>query len=155
MLTIEQKNELLLAFNGSKDYKLKTRISAILLRDKGLSYRQIAYELGVTNKIPHRWINRWKENPCLESLQNKPCRLPGNPRKLSPEAKRFLIKKATQAIPGKGSEGKTWLLKELASELRKETGVKLSLFHIFKVLRDNGISLDRRDSVYTPSGQDS
>lgn len=143
MLTIEQKNSLLLELNGTKDYKMKTRISAILLRDKGLTYQQIAEELGTTDKIPWRWINRWKQCPKIDSLKDVSCTKNRKPRKLSPEGKDFLIKKSLEVLEDKGSESKTWLLRELAEELETEMGIKLSLFHIYKTLKNSGISLDR------------
>jgi len=143
MLTIEQKNSLLLELNRTKDYKMKTRISVILLRDEGLTYRQIAEELGTTDTIPWRWVNRWKQCPKIDSLKDMSYTKNRKPRKLSPEGKDFLIKKSLEVLEDKGSDNKTWLLRELAEELEAGMGIKLSLFHIYKTLKDSGISLDR------------
>lgn len=145
-LTKTQKLRLQKAKSDATDYKLKTRYSIFIEANKGLSFSEIAIELGITKDIVKYWLQKADPDD-LSSFKNENDQGNGWKIKITPEIKEQLISIASKSQPNKGNKSKRWRCRELAEELTRRTGIKITRFNVHYTLKKEGISLDREQGV--------
>lgn len=144
-LTKEQKVRLQEATYETKDYALKTRYSIFLAVNDGLSVRETAIELGITPGVVQYWLENGNPDDLTSFDTKKNSERKGRKGdiKLTPKVKKRLLSLAQKNLPNKGTETRRWKNRELAEELEKRTGVRITRFHVHNLLRREGVCLDR------------
>lgn len=109
------------------------RARIILLAAEGKSHSFICQELKTTHTTVRKWINRFNQNPFLETLEDAP--RSGCPHTISSEAKCEVIKFACSDIRTQAPDaGNIWTIKSLRACVKRSTGIEISKSEISRIL---------------------
>jgi len=127
-----------LATSRTAPHDLVVRARIIEFAAYGLDNTEIARRLGVTVRRVRRWRNRFAENPRLESLNDR--KRSGRPPQVPLEVRARLLSLACE----RAEEDKTpfrvlWSHAALRDALERDTGVRISVSEVGRILRNGAI----------------
>ena len=125
------------ATKSVREYK---RAQAILHKARGMSLEQVAQLLGISSRTVERCVARYKEYG-MTSFRDRP--RSGRKPKLTKEAREKLFKAALKSPRLFGFIKNNWSLEMLRLYLKKETGIEVSVNHVWRLLREHGIVYKR------------
>jgi len=109
------------------------RATIVLLAHQQWPNERIAMHLRVDRKTVRLWRRRFAEDPRVETLLDRP--RSGRPAKVAPETRAKLISLACDRVGDKVPFRALWTRASLADALEKETGVRLSVSEVGRILR--------------------
>jgi transposase len=110
------------------------RARIVLLAERGLSNPEIAAKVGCTERSVYRWRTRFARSPSPKSLSDQ--RRSGRPPRISVDARCALIKLACQRPDKeKAPLRDIWTQEALRAAFEKDTGVRISLTEVRRLLR--------------------
>lgn|SRR5487761_677355 len=124
----------------TKDKIEYVRGTALLLRAKGRKADEVADELGVCRGAVFKW-ERIYAKLGVEGLQRK--RPTGRPPEKKKQAKKIipeLMKKDPKLF---GFLKGRWVVRDIAKEIGKESGVEISKSHVHRMMDELGLSYKR------------
>lgn len=141
-LSLAQRKELLDFLKRTKDKEEYRRASAIKQKTEGVSYRNIAKNLGVNYRNVYGWIEQYKELG-LDSIRNKRKNCGRKPR-ISSEKNKELIKDIALKSPVTfGYLKNAWSIRLLAAYLSSILEMNVSPMQTWRIIRELGIVYKR------------
>jgi len=114
------------------------RANMVLLAAEGRSYSSIAQALQTTVATVKKWVERFIQNPSLESLVD--ANRSGRPHTIPSEAKCEVVKFACSDVLTEAPEtGNVWTIKSLQNRVENSTGVTISKSEISRILNDDAL----------------
>jgi transposase len=139
-LTIQQKKmlkSLMKTTNKKDEYH---RYLAVLRKNDGKTYLEIASENGVSSRSVQRWIATYL-NKGIDELRN---RKPGGAKfRITDEDKEIILSALFNDPHIFGYLRNTWSLRSLARCLTDELGIPISFKHLQRITKDMGIRCKR------------
>jgi transposase len=121
------------AAKESGAHRSVVRARIVLLAEQGLANVVIAGKVGCTERNVYEWRTRFAHNPCLDALADR--RRSGRPAKFGVALRCELIKLACERPEeNKAPLRDTWTQAALQAALAKDTGERMSLTEIRRVL---------------------
>jgi transposase len=118
--------------------RLAFRARAVLLAEDGVSVSEIARRLGTTRKTVRQWRDRFVQVGCLDALADLP--RSGRPARVPLAVRCNLVKLAcTRPDPRRTKFLDTWTRSALADALERETGYRLSVTEVGRILHLEGL----------------
>jgi transposase len=129
------------------------RARIVLLAAERVSVAKIARRLGSTRKTVRQWRDRYAALYDLDALLDLP--RSGRPAKVPVDVRCELVKLAcTRPDPKRTKFRDTWTRAALADALRSETGCRLSITEVGRILRSEGLRPHRvRLWLHSPDPQ--
>jgi len=136
VLSRVERHGLLGLMKDTRSKREYRRVSAILEKADGLTYKAIAMKHGVDVKTVQRWIEAY-ETHGLDGLRDQSH--PGRPSRFSQAEKRRIVKLALKDPRLFGYLRNGWNVRLLARHFTKEIGIKISKSHVWRILHEAGI----------------
>ncbi len=128
-----QKRLEALSRSQTDSHRAVIRAQIVLLCAQGLSSGVIAQKVGCSERTVRKWRERFRENPDVPSLQDRP--RSGRPAVVPVATRCEVVKLACQRPEGsKAQFRQVWTLGSLQEALREETGCSLSRSEIHRIL---------------------
>jgi len=144
VLSKVEKHGLLGLIKGTRSKREYRRVSAILEKAGGLTYKAIAIKHGVDVKSVQRWLESY-EAYGLDGLRGKPH--PGRPSRFSQAERRRIVKLALKDPRLFGYLRNGWNVRLLAKHLTKEVGIKIGKSHVWRILHEAGVVYKRPKAI--------
>lgn len=129
-------------------HALVQRARAVLAMRQGACPVDVARALGASPRWVSKWKARWLLSPCVETLSDRD--RPGRPVVISIATKCELVKIACHR-PRASAFSMVWTQQELAHELLRKTGAKVSRSTVQRVLNSQGLKPHRvRQWLHSP-----
>lgn len=138
--TIEKLRFNLKEARKDKAIHVATRIQGIILSLEGYTTGEIAHILDMNRTTIPLWINRWnqyKEHGLYEGYRS------GRKVKLSPGEKEQLFDIVESGPVAYGLHTGVWTCPIIAQIIRQEFDVEYHVGHVWKILKEIGVSLQR------------
>jgi transposase len=133
--------ELQVAYDKTKDVRIRTRTQMILLAiEQNMTAPQIGQIARKNEQTVRRWIKRFNAEG-LNGLFDAP--RPGSPTLVTPEYRQRLLNIVRQRPRALGQPYSLWTLARLADFMAEETGLRVSTETVRRVLKAGGIVLSR------------
>lgn len=128
-------------FTNKTNNKLEyIRGRALLLRAKGKSGDEVAAELGVSRGSVYEWESRYAKSG-IDGLRRKYST--GRPPEKKTKAKKIIPQLMKQDPKLFGFLKGRWVVRDIAKEIEKETGIGISKTHVERVLQELDLSYKR------------
>jgi len=124
---------LMKATHSKREYR---RASAILEKANGLTYKAIADKHDVDVKTVQRWVEAYDTHG-VDGLRDKPH--PGKPSGYTEAQRRRIVELALKSPRLFGYLKNGWSVRLLSRHLTRETGVKISKSHVWRILHEADI----------------
>lgn len=139
-LSEQQHREILGALQGWDDPREVRRVRAIRMSTKGWTVPQIADALDVTRWTVRQWMDKYEEGG-VDALRTEP--RPGRPPKAD-QHYMDLLEETVQTPPRElGYPFSSWTREFLARHMERETGTKISVRHMGRLLKKLGFVYKR------------
>lgn len=133
--------ELQVAYDKTKDVRIRTRTQMILLAiEQNMTAPQIGQIVRKNEQTVRRWIKRFNAEG-LNGLFDAP--RPGSPTLVTPEYRQRLLNIVRQRPRALGRPYSLWTLARLADFMAEETGLRVSTETVRRALKAGGIVLSR------------
>jgi transposase len=146
-LSTEQLSELDALYHTTRDVRVRTRAQMILLAaERGLVAAEIAAIVRQSEETVRRWLVRYQAEG-ITGLSDAP--RPGAPPKVTAayrERRLELVRRRPRAL---GLSFSLWTAARLADYLAEETGLRISVPSIQRLLRAGGMALSRPQHTIT------
>lgn len=127
------------------------RARAVLALRQGLGPTEVSRRLGVSVRWVGKWRARWLASPCIEALADAP--RSGRPPTIATATKCELVKLACDRPP-ELTFSAVWTQQQLADELRRQRGIRVSRSTVQRVLSAEGLRPHRvRLWLHSPDPQ--
>lgn len=116
------------------------RAKIVLLAAGGIGTQEIARQLGISGSCVRKWKARFREDPCLASLEDQ--ERPGRPAQIPLEIRCRLIQLACDRPDGVEKPAPfrdIWTYRSLAETLEAITSFQLSVSEVGRILRFEGL----------------
>jgi transposase len=135
-LTSCQRQVLLKSLEANLPEEYRRRIKIMLLADTGQSQTQICEALGCSQETARYWIamaqtgqiHKWNERP------------KGRPKVINQQYMERLKELVNHSPRDYGYSFERWTAQWLGKHLAKESGIKISDYHITRILKSMGLS---------------
>ena len=127
----------------TKDKVEYIRGTALLLRTKGKKADEVADELGVCRGAVFKWERLYTKHG-IEGLQRK--RPPGRPPEKKSEAKKIIPELMKKDPKFFGFLKGRWVVRDIAKEIEKESGVEISKSHVQRMMDELGLSVQETEA---------
>jgi transposase len=121
-LPAPERDRLQLLFRTTPDRKLRDRLQALLLAQRGRPHQDIARDLGITPRSVQRWLNAYLERG-PDGLRPRQAR--GATPKLTADLAPLLQRWVIEGPAEQGLDRANWTYAELADHLYKTKGVRV------------------------------
>jgi transposase len=139
--TVEELDALATLYRTTRDVRLRTRAQIVLLAaEQRLTAPAIAPIVREDDQTVRNWLKRWLAEG-IEGLKDRP--MPGAPRKVTPEYVERLLAAVRRRPRSLGQAYSMWTLQRLADYLAEETGIRVSIETVRKLLKEGEIVLSR------------
>jgi len=115
----------------------RRRRRALELLDQGLTGREVALRVGVTESSVWRW-RKARRLHGQDGITTKP--IPGRPPALKPAQRRRLLTMLVEGARAHGWSTDLWTTQRIADLIEREFGVRHHRDHVGRVLRQLGLS---------------
>ena len=141
-LTSFQRKVLLKHLQTNLPIEYRRRLEIMLLADMGKSQSQICQILGCSQEMARYWItvaqggmaHTWNERPI------------GRPKTINPEYIQRLQELLSHSPHDYGYSFHCWTAQWLSKHLAKEFGIEISVRHIYRLLKELGLSTKQKSS---------
>jgi transposase len=140
-LTIEQKNSLKSLMKNTTDKRQYRRLLAIIQKNNGRTFKDIAKEHVVSIRSTQRWVFAYLENG-ISGLEMKKTGSSSQSR-ITDENKEIILSVLFNDPNLFGYVRNTWSLRSLAKCLTEELDIPISFKHLQRILKDMGIRCKR------------
>ena len=131
----------LLVRRGRKPYDIIVRAKIILFACQGLGTKEIAERLSVSDRTVRKWKARFAEDPHIDTLEDR--ERSGRPPTISINLRCRLISLACERPDEDDEQPKhfrdLWTHASLADALERETGRRISVSEVGRILRFEGL----------------
>ena len=120
---------------GTTPHQLFVRAQIVLLAGRGVGCAETARRLGVSDRIVREWRRRFRQDPQVETLDDRPRsgRPPSVPLVVRCELLKLACSRPTQST---APFRDVWTHAALQAALRRATGLTVSVSEIGRILRD-------------------
>lgn len=133
--------ELQVAYDKTKDVRIRTRTQMILLAiEQNMTAPQIGQIVRKNEQTVRRWIKRFNAEG-LNGLFDAP--RPGSPALVTPKYRQRLLNIVRQRPRALGQPYSLWTLARLADFMAEDTGLRVSTETVRRVLKAGDIVLSR------------
>ena len=140
-LTQKEIEELHTLYDKTKDVRMRTRAQMILLStEQNMTAQQISQIVRKNDQTVRRWIKRYNAEG-VNGLSDAP--RPGAPGKVTPEYCERLLNIVRQRPRALEQPYSLWTLARLADFMAEETGIRVSVITVQRILKDGDIVLSR------------
>lgn len=131
----------LLVRQGRAPYNIIVRVKIVLFAHRGLGTAEIARRLSICERTVRKWKARFAEDPHLDTLEDR--KRSGRPPIIGIELRCRLVALACER-PDDGAHGPKlfrdlWTHATLADALERETGRRISVSEVGRILRFEGL----------------
>ena len=123
------------------DPQVQKRAKAVLLSAQGYSANEMVPLVNLTAKSIRKWLRRFNEEG-VEGLTRER-KSPGRPRTFTPEQRKRMVEVMLTPPQALGKPFTTWSLAKLQQHLAEEEGIRVSIGGLWKILREEGLRLQR------------
>ena len=146
-LSTEQLSELDELYHTTRDVRVRTRAQMILLAaERGLVAAEIAAIVRQNEETVRRWLVRYQAEG-IAGLSDAP--RPGAPPKATAAYRERLLEIVRRRPRALGLSFSLWTAARLADYLAEETGLRISVPSIQRLLRAGGMALSRPQHTIT------
>jgi len=146
-LSTEQLSELDALYHTTRDVRVRTRAQMILLAaERGLVAAEIAAIVRQSEETVRRWLVRYQAEG-ITGLSDAP--RPGAPPKVTAAYRERLLELVRRRPRALGLSFALWTAARLADDLAEETGLRISVPSIQRLLRAGGMALSRPQHTIT------
>jgi transposase len=146
-LSTEQLSELDELYHTTRDVRVRTRAQMILLAaERGLVAAEIAAIVRQNEETVRRWLVRYQAEG-IAGLSDAP--RPGAPPKATAAYRERLLEIVRRRPRALGLPFSLWTAARLADYLAEETGLRISVPSIQRLLRAGGMALSRPQHTIT------
>lgn len=140
-LTVKQQAEVAQLYRTTKDARLRTRAQMVLLAsEKGLKVHEVAPLVRESEDTVLRWLKRYAAEG-LEGLTDAP--RSGRPSQVTAEYRAELLTKVRRRPRSLGLPFSLWTLQRLADYLAEQTGIRVSVETVRRLLQAAEIVFSR------------
>lgn len=132
------------------DWREARRLRAWEMLQQGLTQREIAEKLGVTQGAVSQWLKRVREGG-VEALQRR--KAPGATPRLSKAQREQLPALLERGPEAYGFEGPRWTRAEVAEVIKRTFGVSYHPSHVGRILRAMGVDLQEIVAAPPPGSE--
>jgi transposase len=151
-LSAEQLSELDNLYHATRDVRVRTRAQMILLAaERGLVAAEIAAIVRQNEETVRRWFVRYQAEG-IAGLFDAP--RPGAPPKITAAYRERLLELVRRRPRALGLPFSLWTAARLADHLAEETGLRISVPSIHRLLRAGGMALSRPQHTITSPDPD-
>ncbi len=131
----------LLVRRGRTPYNIVVRVKIVLFARQGVGTTEIARRLSISERTVRKWKARFAEDPHLDTLEDR--ERSGRPPTIGIELRCRLVALACER-PDDGGDGPIlfrdlWTHSTLADALERETGRRISVSEVGRILRFEGL----------------
>jgi transposase len=140
-LSADQLRELDELYHTTHDVRVRTRALMILL---AAEQRLVAYEIAAIVRESAETVRRWFRRSLAEGVNGlADAPRPGKPPKVTAEYRERLLELVRRRPRALDLPFSTWTAARLADRLAEETGLRLSVASIHRLLHANGLGFGR------------
>lgn len=148
----EQLSELDELYHTTRDVRVRTRAQMILLAaERGLVAAEVAAIVRQTEETVRRWFTRYQAEG-MAGLSDAP--RSGAPPKITPSYRGRLLEMVRRRPRALGLPFSLWTAARLADHLAEETGLRISVPSVNRLLRAGGMALSRPQHTITSPDPD-
>ncbi len=148
----EQLSELDELYHATRDVRVRTRAQMILLAaERGLVAAEVAAIVRQNEETVRRWFTRYQAEG-ITGLSDAP--RSGAPPKITPSYRERLLEMVRRRPRALGLPFSLWTAARLADHLAEETGLRISVPSVNRLLRAGGMALSRPQHTITSPDPD-
>ena len=123
--------------------RVRKRAKAVLLSSEGYSANEMVPLVDLTAKSIRKWLRRFNEEGVDGLIRER--KSPGPPVRITKEQRRRMVELVLTPPQALGKPFTNWSLAKLREHLSQE-GIRVSRSWLWKILKEEGVSLQRAKS---------